>query len=136
MKGRDLIPVAAALSRGKPPLEPEARSAVSRAYYGAYGELSDHLRVRHYAPPPTRSRHDAAWRHLRNGIVDGDARRQAQRRAVADTGFQLKARRLKADYQLGSRLARDEAALAVAEARRIVTELDALDAAAPGFDAP
>ena len=131
MKGRELLPVAADLGKGKPPPEPKARSAVSRAYYAAYGEVADYLRVRHYAPPPKKNRHDAAWHHLRNGIADGDSTRQARRRAVADMGFRLKARRHKADYQLASHLARDEADVAVKEATRIVKELDALDAAHP-----
>lgn len=132
MKGRELIEVAHSLSIGKPPTQPRARSAVSRAYYAAFGELSDHLRVRGYATPPRKSPHDAAWNHLRNGLVDSDRERQALRQAVADTGFRLKARRQKADYQLNAQLAANEATLAVEEAKRIVNELAALAATSAG----
>jgi uncharacterized protein (UPF0332 family) len=131
MKGRELIPVAEKLSKGHPPTEPNARSAVSRAYYAAFSEVSDYLRVRHYAPNPKKSQHEGAWNHLRSGIVDSDVERQARRRATADVGFRLKARRHKADYQLASRLARDEAPSAVQEAKRIISELQKLDAAVP-----
>jgi uncharacterized protein (UPF0332 family) len=131
MRGRELVPVAEGLIRGRPLVEAAARSAVSRAYYAAFSELSDYLRVRHHTPGPRRSPHDAAWQALRSGFVDGDVARQARRRAVADAGFRLKARRQKADYRLDARLARDEATDAVHEATRIIRELDALDAAKP-----
>jgi uncharacterized protein (UPF0332 family) len=131
MKARELIPVAEDLSKGKPPDQPRARSAVSRAYYAAFGEVSDYLKVRYYAPPPKKSQHDAAWNHLQSGIQDSDPRRQAQRALVADIGFRLKARRQKADYRLNSRLANDEANLAVTEAKKVIAELDSLDAALP-----
>jgi uncharacterized protein (UPF0332 family) len=131
MNGRELIPVAERLVKGHSPTQPNARSAVNRAYYAAFGEASEYLRVRHYSPNPKRSQHDAAWNHLQNGIVDGDAQRRAQRRAVADVGFRLKARRHKADYQLASRLADREASVAIKEAKRIINELQALDAASP-----
>jgi hypothetical protein len=133
MKGRDLIPVAELLSKGRPPTEPMMRSAVSRSYYAAFGELGNYLRMRHYTPPAKRSSHDAAWNHLQSGIRDFDKDRGLRRRAVAGVGLHLKARRQKADYQLNAGLRRDEAALAVEEAKRIVSELDALDAAAPAI---
>jgi hypothetical protein len=131
MKGRQLIPVAEKLARGHPPQEPFARSAVSRAYYAAFGELSDYLRARFYSKVESRNSHDAAWNHLKNGIPDTDIARRAQRQAVADAGFRLKSRRQKADYRLSSHLGRDEAQAAISEAKRIVTELEALDAANP-----
>jgi hypothetical protein len=59
---------------------------------------------------------------------DGDVQREARRRAIADTGFRLKERRQKADYQLDSRLTREEAKTALEESKRIVKELDRLAA--------
>jgi hypothetical protein len=61
-------------------------------------------------------------------MSDGDVGREARRRAIADTGFRLKERRQKADYQLDSRLGREEAKIALEESRRIVEELDRLAA--------
>lgn len=126
MKGRELLKVAEGLARGHPPSEPFRRSAVSRAYYAAFSELSGHLRRQSYSRGRTRSPHDHAWNHLKHHIMDSDLEREARRRAVADTGFLLKKRRHKADYRLDSRLARDEASTALDEARRIVNELDSL----------
>jgi hypothetical protein len=129
LRGRELIPVARRLCQGRPATEARARSAVSRAYYAAFSELLEYLSARSLPPPRGRSPHDAAWHHLRSGIVDGDPDRAARRRAVADTGFLLKERRQKADYRLASRLARGEASGTVDAAERIIQELDRLAAA-------
>ncbi|MGN6202296.1 MAG: hypothetical protein ACTHNY_07820 [Solirubrobacterales bacterium] len=126
MRGRELLKVVERLAAGKPPTEPFRRSAVSRAYYAAFSELSHYLSRQSYSRGKSSSPHDHAWNHLKNGISDHDVAREARRRAVADTGFRLKKRRQKADYQLDARLANDEAADALKEARRIVKELDAL----------
>jgi hypothetical protein len=131
MRARALIPVARALSKGRPPAEPSARSAISRAYYAAFGELMAYIEPRGYKGAGSRSPHDRAWRYLGTGIPDSDRRRQEERRALAEVGFRLKARRLKADYRLASTLSRNEAAIAVEEATRIRDGFDALDAALP-----
>lgn len=131
MKGRDLLAVVERLAQGRPPAEPFRRSAVSRAYYAAFSELSAHLRQRAYSRGATRNPHDHAWNHLKYNMPDGNLDREARRRAIADTGFSLKRRRQKADYQLDAFLARDEAKTALGEARRIVDELDLLTARNP-----
>jgi hypothetical protein len=104
---------------------------MSRAYYAAFNELSEHLRAWSVVPPGGRSPHDAAWNVLRYGIADGDVRRQAARDAVADIGLRLKDQRQKADYRLTQVIGRNDAKQAVDTAERIIAELDRLDAARP-----
>jgi len=130
MKGRELLKVAKSLAKGQPS-EPSARSSVNRSYYASYGELSAYLRDRQYSSPKSRGSHDAAWNFLRSKISDQDPRRRAERAAIADIGFLLKSRRQKADYQLASRLGKDEVEVALKEANRIISGLDGLDAANP-----
>jgi hypothetical protein len=126
MKGRDLVPIATALAKGRPPNEPAARSSVNRSYYAAFGEASDYVTgrgfVRHYGG----GSHDQVWKYLELGITDGDPRRSAARQAIAAQGRLLKNRRQKADYQRSARLGNTEAADALREARRIIAALDAL----------
>ena len=81
-----------------------------------------------YSRGSGRSPHDHAWNHLKHRMNDGDIGREARRRAIADTGFRLKERRQKADYQLDSHLGREEAQVALEESKRIVKELDRLAA--------
>lgn len=128
MKGRDLLGVVEELER-KAPTEPYARSAVSRAYYAAFGELNEYLRARNKLPVGKKNSHDAAWNQLKSGIADTDLSRRAQRSATADLGFDLKRCRQKADYRLGSKMAPHDAKQALEKAERIVRELDSVDAA-------
>jgi hypothetical protein len=131
MKGRELMALARALAKGRPPSEPAGRTAVNRAYYAAYGEVSDYVGQRGYPGPQNSSPHRATWHYLRDGIADPDLRRRAERRAIADLGIRLRDRRQKADYRLNARLARGEPAVSVDEADRIIATLDRLDTAGP-----
>jgi hypothetical protein len=131
MKGRELLPLAHALAKGRPSSEPTGRTAVNRAYYAAYGEVSDYVDQRGYPGAQNSSPHRATWQYLRDGIEDADFRRRAERRAIADLGIRLRDRRQKADYRLNARLARGEPAISVGEAERIISVLDRLDAANP-----
>jgi len=128
MKGRDLLAVARRLGSGQNPTEPNRRTSINRSYYAAFGELSGHIQVRGYVRKPSGSPHDASWKFLKTGIVDGDVQRAAVRRAIADTGFQLKARRLKADYHLSAGISRTEPQDALGEAEAIIKALDSLKA--------
>ncbi len=126
VKGRELLPIAKKLGAGLSPRDPAARSAVNRAYYAAYTEVTEHVTQRGLRNSPSAYSHDRTWNYLKNGITDRHAGRRAERRAIADQGFDLKRRRQKADYQPNSKLARDESKLAIAEAERIIKRLDAL----------
>jgi uncharacterized protein (UPF0332 family) len=126
MKGRELLPVAKKLGAGQAPKEPAARSAVNRAYYAAYTEVTEYVTHRGLPNSPSAYSHNRTWNYLKNGIADIDARRRAERRALADQGFLLKARRQKADYEPNAKLARDESKSAIAEAQTIIKRLDAL----------
>jgi hypothetical protein len=114
------------LGAGRSPQEPAARSAVNRAYYAAFTEVTEYVTQRGLASSPSAYSHDRTWNHLKNGIPDNDARRRAERRAIADQGFLLKDRRQKADYRPHSKLARDESKRAIADAEGIIRRLDAL----------
>jgi hypothetical protein len=126
MKGRELIPIATRLGAGKAPPEAAARSAVSRAYYAAYTEVTEYVSQRGLTSSPSAYSHDRTWNHLKNGIPDKDSWRRVERRSIADQGFLLKNRRQKADYRPNSKLARGEGKQAVAEAEDIIRRLDAL----------
>jgi hypothetical protein len=126
VKGRELIPIAKKLGGGQSPKEPAARSAINRAYYAAYTEVTEYVIQRGLPSSPSAYSHDRTWNHLKSGIADNDAQRRAERRAIADQGFLLKARRQKADYRPKSKLARDESKRAVVEAQGIIKRLDAL----------
>ena len=126
MKGRELIPIATSLAKGRPVPDPAARSSVNRSYYAAFGEASDYVLARGFVRRRGGGSHDQVWNYLESGIGDGDARRSAARRAIAGQGRLLKDRRRKADYERASRLALDESTDALSEATRIIGALDAL----------
>jgi hypothetical protein len=122
MKGRDFIAVAETLAG----TEARERTSVGRSYYAAFSEAGEYVTRNGYTRDGTAS-HDRMWNYLRDHVPDGDARRQAIRRAIADEGFRLKTRRQKADYALKSKLAVSEPAEALRGAKRIIKELDGLN---------
>jgi hypothetical protein len=89
-------------------------------------EVTEYVMARGLPSSPSAYSHDRTWNHLKNGISDKDAGRQAERRAIAGQGFLLKARRQKADYRPNPKLARDETKQAISEALGIIKRLDGL----------
>jgi hypothetical protein len=124
VRGRELLPIATKLAAGPRPPEPRGRSAINRAYYAAFTELTAYIQRHGFTYSPGGGSHVKAWNFLRSGVRDSDSHRQAIRRAAADTGALLKARRQKADYHLSSKIGRAEPAQAIREAERIVRALD------------
>jgi hypothetical protein len=128
MRGRDLLRVArlrvARVLAGPNTSEARVRSAISSAYYAAFSEAAAYAARHGFHFAPAVASHVRLWRFVRAGIADGDRQRQAERDAIADTGFRLKERRQKADYRLGSRLQRNEDATSIREAERIIHALD------------
>jgi uncharacterized protein (UPF0332 family) len=120
------VPIAATLAKGRPVTEPAARSSVNRSYYAAFGEASDYVVARGFVRRRGGGTHDQVWKYVESGVVDGDARRMAERRAIAAQGRLLKIKRHKADYQRGSKLAKTEPTDALNDARRIIQALDSL----------
>lgn len=118
--------IAEELAKGKRVGEPAARSSVNRSYYAAFGEASDYVAARGFSRKRGAGSHNQVWNYVDTGIVDGNAHRAAQRRAIAAQGQLLKVRRHKADYQRGSKLGASEAPDALREARRIIDSLEAL----------
>lgn len=127
MRGRELLGVARLLERaaGHPPNEPAGRSAVNRAYYAAFGEASDYAHRIGYSHAGGPGSHNRVWKWI-GAYSDGNATRDAGRRAAASQGMFLKARRQKADYRLAARLGRGEATAALKESERIIRTLDSL----------
>jgi hypothetical protein len=126
MRGRELLRIAAKLAGGSSPSEPAERSAVNRAYYAAFLEALDYIHPRGFLRSPGRGSHNRVWNFLRSGIGDPDRRRRELRRTIADTGIDLKRRRQEADYRPHAKMPRGGGKEAVAEANRIIKELDAL----------
>jgi hypothetical protein len=125
MKGRALLPVAQSLARAGAG-EPYARSSVNRSYYAAFGEASDYVQGRGFVTGSGPGSHKQVWNYLDNGIPDGNAARQKERRALASQGLLLKDRREKADYRRHQAIGRDEPRLAEKEARNLIDRLDRL----------
>jgi hypothetical protein len=127
VKGRALIPIARLLAQaaGRTPNEPAARSSVNRAYYAAFGEASDYATRVGYSSSAGAGSHSKVWNYI-GAHSDGDAVRDATRRAVASQGLFLKARRHKADYQRTSRMGRTDHDDALKESARIIQTLDSL----------
>src|SRR3954447_9210159 len=111
IRARELLAVAQALKGN----EARGRSSVNSSYYAAFGEATAYLGRFGYSSSG-RSRHAAAWNFLKNGIVDSDRTRSATRRATADIGFRLKARRQKSDYVLHQTVSDRETREALKEA--------------------
>lgn len=124
LKGRELIPIAKSLARGSAS-GPLARSAVNRAYYAAYTELTQYVKRHGYSYAPNRRSHERAWNFLL-GIRDGSTRRDAERRVIRDQGIYLKEQRRNADYRPESKMAAAAASDAVRSAQGIVSALDRL----------
>lgn len=124
MKGRELVPVARRLARGNPN-EAHARSAINRAYYAAYTELSHFITRQGYKHSAQRGSHRRAWEFVRDP-TQSDRRERAERRTIASQGLLLKDQRTKADYQPFSRIGRNDAADAVRSASGIIAALDRL----------
>jgi uncharacterized protein (UPF0332 family) len=123
IRGRDFLRVAKKLSGD----EAHYRTAIGRAYYAAFNEVSAYVTRRGYTPSGGDS-HDRIWNHLKNHVPDTDPDRAAPRRAVADLGFQLKDRRQKADYRLQQTVSDRERRVGIDEAQRIIDTLDDLTA--------
>jgi hypothetical protein len=124
MRGRELIRVAEELARGNAS-EPRARSAINRAYYAAYTELSQFVAGHGYRHAPDRASHRRTWDYIRS-MPEQDRRRRAEKRAIASQGLLLKDQRTKADYQPSSRIGRYAATEAVRSAKGIIGALDRL----------
>jgi hypothetical protein len=127
VKGRELIGITRLLAKaaGRSPNEPAGRSAVNRAYYAAFGEASDYAVRVGYAYSGGAGSHSKVWNYI-GAHSDGNAARDAARKAVASQGLFLKARRHKADYQRASRMGRTDHDDALKESVRIIQALDAL----------
>lgn len=126
MRGRDLLPIAGALSK-RGAAQPWARSSVNRSYYAAFSEAADYAAGRGYQRSGGAASHQKAWRFV-GDIVDGDLRRRAERIAIRDAGLALKLRRERADYRLNASLPRDEAQNAYREAAGIINAIDRMKA--------
>jgi hypothetical protein len=124
VRGRELIRVAEELARGNAN-EPRARSAINRAYYAAYTELSHFVAIRGYTHSPQRGSHRRTWEYIQD-MPEQDRHRRAEKRAIASQGLLLKDHRTKADYQPSSRIGRYDATEAVRSAKGIVRALDRL----------
>ena len=127
MKGRELMKIAELLAKlaGRTPNEPASRSAVSRAYYAAFGEASDYAVRVGYRRTTGAGPHSKVWNYIASHS-DGNATRDAARRTLAGQGLFLKERRRKADYERTSHLGRNDHVDAVKEARRIIQTLDSV----------
>jgi len=99
--------------------EASHRSAISRAYYGAYHAASAFVRAREFYPPGQPLTHDLVWRLIRNAAFPNSAE-------IAKLGFDLKDARIGADYRnpFPGDLGR-EADDAIANAVAIITLLQA-----------
>lgn len=127
MRGRELLGVAHLLAKaaGRTPNEPAGRSAINRAYYAAFGEASDYALRVGYSHSSGAGSHAKVWNHI-GAHTDGDATRDATRRAVASQGLFLKERRQKADYRRAARIGRTDHDDALKESKRIIQAIDSL----------
>ncbi len=117
MDERDFLALAQALLAQ--PGEAAWRTAVSRAYFGAFHVGRRFMEGLGFTVPPTEQAHGHVWIRLANG---GNAQ-------VAQAGndlHQLRRQRNRADYELGRPCAHTHALQQVQHAERIVGVLDAV----------
>ena len=115
--GEDLIAVAEKYAAGE--CEADWRSAVSRAYDGAFHAARDFLVMLGFDPPKAEHAHAYLWRRLSSSEIG----------SLASTGVrlnQLRGERNRADYDLFRTVRRMDAVAATDSARRISNELRGL----------
>lgn len=119
MDGRDFIALAGKLSATLRGDEPEYRTAVSRAYYGAFHVARAFLAELGFRPLQNANVHAFVQR-----ILNGSGHREAGR--AADDLRDLQSARNRADYDLGDNEVgtREYAMFSVERAHRIVSALD------------
>jgi uncharacterized protein (UPF0332 family) len=116
ISGKGFLVLAEVLIQGQG--EAEWRSAVSRAYYGAFHEARQLMRDLGFQVPRGDQAHAYLWRRLSNC---GDAQTQ-----VAGSELnRLRTERNRADYEISRNLAQADASPLVQTARRIIHILDA-----------
>jgi hypothetical protein len=105
--------------------ESAKRSAISRAYYGAFNAARRRLEAQG-VPIENHRAHDQVWRAFRNAGPATDATR-GRWRTVGELGGALRPLRNQADYADAVPELDREAGVAVATAERIIALLDELE---------
>src|SRR5579864_3812479 len=95
--------------------EQALRSAISRAYYAAFGKAQEHLVSKGIRPPATGEAHRFVWQRFL------DSRRECRELGVV--GDRLFRKRKQADYDTASRDFVKDAEQAVLDAERFLTLL-------------
>jgi hypothetical protein len=108
------------------PEERERRSAINRAYYAALGEAREYSVAHGLNMQRRRPSHDQVWQFLRSGAGYSQRWEQAAAKAIGDTGVELRALRVQADYFLAGSPSEADAKRAVALATLIIKRLSGL----------
>lgn len=109
---------------GGPYPEGRHRTAVSRAYYCAFLDARERVRLVPHVRFQKNNSHDVVWKALTYG--------KEPLKAIGRSLRDLKAMREKADYDISASLAEDDAAEAIQLAVEIVSKLSTADMSACG----
>lgn len=120
------LSLASRLAQAQPKRESEARTAIGRAYYAAYGETREHAVRCGLSFSKAKPSHEQVWQFMRSGGGQKTIYRAASSKHIGDQGIALRALRVQADYYPQSAPSEDEVRRAIGLSKEIIDRLKRL----------